>query len=228
MNHACRMPSRVRAEPQAGFRGFTLIEVLVALVILSVMAATAFKGMDSISRAREVAEGKLKRTLRLQSVMTQFDADMASVIDIPTLNRGAFEFDGARLRFTRQAPGGVQVVVWNFRNGRWERWASPATTQVGDLETHWKQSYALQGNEPGTLAALKGVVQWQVYCWANVMGQSSGWSNCQSTGTVVQPGSGLPSSGRATPPRGVRSVLTLGPGSGFEGISTRDVILAPH
>jgi general secretion pathway protein J len=242
---ACHPP----AAGLAAWRGFTLIEVLVSLVILSVMAATAFKGMDSISRAREVAEGKLKRTLRLQSVMTQFDADMASVIDIPTLSRGSFEFDGARLRFTRQAPSGVQVVVWNLRNGRWERWAGLATTLVGDLDAQWKQSYQLQGNEPGTLVALKGVSQWQVYCWANVVGQSSGWSNCQSTGTVVQSGgppSGGPSGGpngggspsqpppaalqlgRVQAPKGIRTVLTLGPGSGFEGVATRDVILAPH
>ncbi|MES2089748.1 MAG: prepilin-type N-terminal cleavage/methylation domain-containing protein, partial [Pseudomonadota bacterium] len=56
---------------QRGPQGFTLVEVLVALVILSVMAATAWKGMDGITRAREVAEGRLNQTLRLQSVMTQ-------------------------------------------------------------------------------------------------------------------------------------------------------------
>jgi general secretion pathway protein J len=207
-------------------RGFTLIEVLVSLVILSVMAATAFKGMDAISRAREVAEGKLKRTLRLQSVMTQFEADMAAVIDVPTIHKGPFEFDGARLRFTRQAPGGlqgVQVVVWNLRNGRWERWAGPATTQVGDINAQWKQSYQLQGNEPGTLVALKGVEQWQVYFWANVAGNTT-WANAQSTGAVVN---GV-QAGRSVAPKGIRSVLTLGPGSGFEGVATRDIILAPH
>lgn len=222
MKHA-HMPSAMRGPFT---RGFTLIEVLVALIILSVMAATAFKGMDSISRAREVAEGKLKRTLRLQSVMTQFEADMAAVVDVPTLNRGAFEFDGARLRFTRQAPGGlqgVQVVVWNLRNGRWERWAGPVTTEVGNIDTQWKQSYQLQGNEAGTLVALKGVDQWQVYYWANIAGNTT-WANAQSTGTVgnqVQ-------AGRVLAPKGIRCVLTLMPASGFEGVITRDVILAPH
>ena len=52
-------------------QGFTLIEVLVSLMILAVMSATAWKGLDGITKARDVADGKLKQTLRLQSVMTQ-------------------------------------------------------------------------------------------------------------------------------------------------------------
>jgi general secretion pathway protein J len=206
--------------------GFTLIEVLVSLVILSVMAATAFKGMDSISRAREVAEGKLKRTLRLQSVMTQWDADMASVIDIPTLNVGsaqgqrAFLFNGNYLRFARQVPGGVQVVAWSLRDGRWERWAGPPVTTVGDLDAQWTQADQLKGTEPGTLTMLKGALQWQLYFCTGVSGSACGWGNAQSAsgGAAAQP----------SLPIGVRSVLTLGRGSGFEGVAVRDTFLAAH
>jgi len=203
-------------------RGFTLIEVLVSLIILSVMAATAFKGMDAISRAREVAESKLKRTLRLQSVMTQFEADMAAVIDVPSFPQLPFDFDGARLRFTRRAPGGqqgVQVVVWHLRNGRWERWAGPVTTEVGVIDAEWKQSAQLQGNEAGTLVVLKGVDQWQVHYWANEAGAR--WANAQTTGATTRVGRGVA-------PKGIRCILTLVPASGFEGVITREVILAPH
>ena len=61
-------------------RGFTLIEVLVSLLILAVMSAAAWKGMDAITRARDIADGKLKQTLRLQSVMTQWEDDLAAVV----------------------------------------------------------------------------------------------------------------------------------------------------
>jgi len=202
-------------------RGFTLIEVLVALVILSVMAATAFKGMDAISRAREIAEGQLKRTLRLQSVMTQWDADMASVIDVPTLSRGsiqgqrAFLFNGSYLRFARQTPTGAQVVAWSLRDGRLERWAGTPVNSVGDLDAQWRMAEQLKGSEPGTLTALKGVSQWQVYFCIGAAGQGCVWANSQSTGNNMLP-------------MGVRSVLTLGPGSGFEGVATRDTFLAAH
>lgn len=206
--------------PRSGV-GFTLIEVLVALVILSVMAATAFKGMDSISRAREVAEGKLKRTLRLQSVMTQWDADMASVIDIPTVKTGAiqgqrsFLFNGSYLRLARQAPGGVQVVAWSLRDGRWERWAGPPVTTVGELEAQWTQADQLKGTEPGTLTMLKGALQWQMYFYIGVSGSRLEPTNPQSTGNNQLPVA-------------VRSVLTLGPASGFEGVALRDTFLAAH
>ncbi|MDE2401232.1 MAG: prepilin-type N-terminal cleavage/methylation domain-containing protein [Burkholderiales bacterium] len=203
-------------------RGFTLIEVLVSLLILAVMAATAFKGVDSITRAREVAEGNLQRILRLQSVMTQWDIDMASVADTLNLPGGAFEFDGARLRLTRTTTGGVQVVVWALRNGHWERWAGPATTQVGELEVQWRKSYQLRDSEPGTLVALKGAAQWQVYCYRKFAGQRGEWSNCQSSA------SSSAAATRQLVPQGIRSVLTLGPDSGFTGVITRDVALAPQ
>ena len=51
---SARPQSRPRG-PRAA-RGFTLIEVLVSLLILSVLAASAWKGLDAISTARQVAE----------------------------------------------------------------------------------------------------------------------------------------------------------------------------
>ena len=52
---------------------------LVSLLILSVLAASAWKGLDAISTARQVAENNLQQTLRLQAVMTQFETDLAQV-----------------------------------------------------------------------------------------------------------------------------------------------------
>lgn len=164
-------------------RGFTLIEVLVALLILSVLAATASKGIDAISTARQVADGSLKQTLRVQSVMTQLDADLSQVIDTQIVM--GMQFDGANLRLTRRTSAGVQVVVWTVRERRLLRWASPETSRVGDLQTHWRNSNQLQGREVGTLVALNGVDQWQVFCFRN-----GSLSNCQSTGNVVRTASG--------------------------------------
>ena len=142
-------------------RGFTLIEVLVSLLILAVMSAAAWKGMDAITRARDIADGKLKQTLRLQSVMTQWEDDLAAVVD--TMVVPAWQFDGANVRMTRRTGAGPQMVVWTLRNGQWLRWASPASTTVGELQQYWMRSFQLQGKERGTLVALNGLDQWQVY-----------------------------------------------------------------
>ncbi|MFZ5525068.1 MAG: prepilin-type N-terminal cleavage/methylation domain-containing protein [Pseudomonadota bacterium] len=212
---ACLAPSRrpCRATSQSGHRGFTLIEVMVALLILSVMALMAWQGVEGISKAREVADGNVQRTLRLQSVMTQWQADLGAVLDSQTVE--PLLFDGGTLRMTRRAPGGgMQVVVWALRSGRWVRWAGPAVTAVGELQEQWTRSMSFQGNEPGSLQALVGIDQWQLYC-----NRGGAWTNCQSSAGGIQ-------IRRPPIPRGVRCVLAMGAGSGFEGSIIRDVALA--
>ena len=100
------------------------------------------------------------------------------------------QFDGANLRLTRRTSAGVQVVVWTVRERRLLRWASPETSRVGDLQTYWRNSNQLQGREVGTLVALNGVDQWQVFCFRN-----GSLSNCQSTGNVVRTASGTGAAG---------------------------------
>lgn len=210
-------------------RGFTLVEVLVSMLILAVLASTAWKGIDALSTARQVADGNLKQTLRLQAVMTQMDADMGQILDTYTVPAGALQFDGANLRLTRRGPAGVQVVVWFLRRGQLMRWASPVTTKVGELEKYWISSFQLRGREPGTLVALKGVEQFQVYCFRN-----GSLSNCQSTGntaSMTRQTGGAPQlnqPGRQTLPEAIRCQIALGEGSGFAGRLSRDILLAPQ
>lgn len=203
------------------FRGFTLIEVMVALLILSVMAGMAWKGLDGIVRAREISDQSVRRTLRLQAVMTQWQADLNAVVDTQMID--PLRFDGAAMRLTRQTPGGMQVVVWALRSGRWVRWAGPPVTTVGQLQEQWTNSLQFQGWEPGSLAALKGIEQWQVYFFYRGGG---GWANAQSSaGASTNPLVSALGGGRPPMPTGVRSVLTLGPDSGYEGRVDRSVLL---
>jgi general secretion pathway protein J len=47
-------PRRPAAE-----RGFTLVEVLVALVVMAVLASMAWQGIDGIARSRTIADERL-------------------------------------------------------------------------------------------------------------------------------------------------------------------------
>jgi len=190
--------------------GFTLIEVLVAMTVMAVMAMMAWQGVDGIVRARDASQQRLEQTLRIESVIGQWDQDLASIQESAAVP--ALSCDGSTVRLTRRAEGGVQVVVWALRPGTdtftWWRWASPPATTVGELQDHWVRTQQFQGGETGQLRTLDGLTGWQVYFY-----RGNAWSNCQSTGQ------GLPA--------GVRIVLGFAPGSGQNGSLTRDALLEP-
>ena len=210
--------------------GFTLIEVLVAMVVMAIMSLMAWQGVDGISRTREANQVRLEQTLRLETVMAQWEQDLAALQEtsaVPTLR-----CDGQSVRLTRRAEGGMQVVLWSLRpdthGAVWQRWAGPPTTTTHGLQESWLRTQQFQGGEDGQLRALEGLDSWQVYFF-----RGNAWSNCQSTDdlTPVTPTSpATPASGvaaRVVLPSGVRVVLAFAPGSGLNGTLTRDVLIAP-
>jgi general secretion pathway protein J len=53
--------------------GFTLVEVLVALMIMALMAAMAWQGVDGVVRSRNDSQARLEQTLRLNTVVAQWE-----------------------------------------------------------------------------------------------------------------------------------------------------------
>lgn len=207
-------------------RGFTLVEVLVAMLIMAIMAVMAWQGVDGVVRARAASQERLERTLRLNTVIAQWEQDLISIHDAASIP-DVFAFDGATVRFARRTPTGVQMVAWTLRpdangiagNGSLERWVGPIVTTSAALTDSWLRSQQLQGGEVGQLRTLTGIAQWQIYCY-----RSNSWSNCQSTGNIQQ--GGTPGNQpRQDRPDGVRLVLSFAPGSGLSGDLTRDVLL---
>ncbi|CAM5792187.1 prepilin-type N-terminal cleavage/methylation domain-containing protein [Rhizobacter fulvus] len=216
--------------PAAGRRlqGFTLVEVLVAMVVMAIMAVMAWQGVDGIVRTRDASQARLEQTLRLNTVMAQWEQDLASMQESLTVPY-TVACDGASVRIVRRTPDGLQIVAWSFRpdengGGAWVRWAGPSVTTTGELQDSWLRSLQLQGTEVGSLKTLTGLLGWQVYFY-----QGNGWANCQSTGNVGTVGgttTGTPAP-RIKPPDGVRIVLSFAPGSGLSGDLTRDTLLTP-
>ena len=220
--------------------GFTLIEVLVALMVMALMAAMAWQGVDGIVRSRDSSQRRLETTLRMNAVIAQWEQDLGAVQE--TASVPALTFDGATLRLTRRATGGIQLVAWSLRNdgagGIWQRWASPAQTTRAELQDTWLRSQQFQGQEPGQLRALDGVSQWQVYFY-----RGNAWSNAQSSAgtTVPAAAAGPPAAASAASgatgnpstsagpalPSGVRLVIEFAEGSGNIGSLIRDTVVGP-
>lgn len=193
-------------------QGFTLIEVLIALFILAVMAAMAWRGVDMVVRSRDSAQAHTDAVLRVHAVFGQWETDVKQAVQTQVVP--AFDFDGATLRLTRSRPGGVEVVAWTVRGGSLVRWAAPVAMRADDLQEAWLASHQLQGNEAGTLQALSGVQRQQLYTFYT---SSNAWSNAQSSGdtSAAQPSVALL-------PDGLRLVLTLA-GGPFDGALQRTV-----
>ncbi|WP_019561328.1 MULTISPECIES: prepilin-type N-terminal cleavage/methylation domain-containing protein [Caldimonas] len=194
-------------------RGFTLIEVLVTVSILAIVAAMGWRGVDGIVRTKDIAEARLDQMLRLNTVLAQWEADLAALHDTRVVP--ALSFDGRAARLTRRSEQGVQMVVWSLRAQQWHRWSSAPVTRSAELQEAWMRSLQLLDGDVGDLAALPGVAQWQLYFWRN-----NAWTNPQSTGdqSANDPRS-------QALPQGVRLVLTLTPQSGLSGEVTRDIVL---
>jgi general secretion pathway protein J len=205
--------------------GFTLVEVLVAMVVMAIMAMMAWQGVDGIVRARDASQSRLEHTLRMNTVIAQWDLDLTSIQDTAVVPL-SLSCDGATVRLTRRTPGGLQVVAWSLRpdnNGAaLVRWAGPAVTTTGELQDSWLRSLQLLGDETGSLRTLTGLSGWQVYFF-----QGNGWANCQSTGDLATATTAASGVARQALPGGVRMVLSFAPGSGATGDLTRDTLLGP-
>lgn len=202
-------------------RGFTLVEVLVALLVMATMAAMAWRGIDALVRSREIAQARLAQTARLQTVLAQWEVDLRALQN----SHGPVEplaFDGGNLVLTRQAPLGLQVVVWSLREGSLWRWESPPQRTLQDLADQRERGLQQLAQRNPALRAFDGVAAWQFYCfWGNA------WSNCQSTGNTPggTPGSNPagPPARNPAPPSGLRIAMQFAEGSGLTGTLTREL-----
>jgi general secretion pathway protein J len=217
-------------------RGFTLVEVLVALAIMAVLAAMSWQGIDAMIRAKTINQESMERTLRLATVLGQWEQDLLQVHDQP--GTPPLLFDGASLRLVRRTPEGVQVVVWALRDGLLQRWVSPSVTDAAQLREHWLRSLQLLGNETQQLRVLDNLASMQVYFWRDGDGN---WSNAQSSGSTgnttadvaapPSPAASAPPStiraAKSTLPEGVRVIWTFAGASDAQKL-TRDIQMSPQ
>jgi general secretion pathway protein J len=178
-------PQRHRAE------GFTLVEVLVALFLMSLLAALSWQGLDSVLRSRDASRVAVDDAVRLATVLTQWEQDLLALHDSAAVP--ALDFDGQTLRLTRRTESGVALVAWAVRGGVWQRWMSPPYTRTNELQEVWLRNQQFLGNEAGQVELARGASDWQIYFY-----RGNAWTNAQSTGDLQGAGAALPNAGVAS------------------------------
>lgn len=209
-------------------RGFTLVEVLVALSIMAVMAGLTWRGIDGMARAQVATQRYTDDVLTLQAGLTQWRADLDAMMTWPNADgsnltgpagQRSLAWDGSVLRITRMltdTPGaGLRVVAWSRRpgDGQWLRWQSApvrshhAWITAWDAAARWAQTGAPPGPQPGgaQAVALLAALEWQLHYYRN-----NAWTNPLSSASAgVGDTQALPD--------GVRLMITLAPGQSLAG-----------
>ncbi|SAM33364.1 type II secretion system protein GspJ [Pseudomonas sp. 1 R 17] len=155
-------------------QGFTLIEVMVAIMLMAVVSVIAWRGLDSVTRADQHLQASSEQTEVLLRALNQLQRDIslrASVeLNTPEPSKNSAEkldgpaavtvrssdSKGFRLDIIRSAPvagDGLQRVRWWLKGDRLYRAAAPA-----------RDRYPLPAAKDGVVV-LSGVRDLQVRVW---------------------------------------------------------------
>ena len=204
-------------------RGFTLVELLLAIAVMSLLAILSWRGLDGMVRAQEITRQRADEMLVLQAALGQWGTDLDALM--PIANTTPLDWDGQVLRLTRRSSAepdeGALVVAWTLRGaqgaGQWMRWQSPPVR----TRAQWQEAWQLAGQwarTPGEAErrhemTLMPLSEWQIFYY-----RGGAWSNpLSSTG-----GTGTSASGTAMLPDGIRLQISLPPGQALAGRLTRD------
>jgi general secretion pathway protein J len=225
--------------PRRAHRGFTLVELMVALFALALLAILSWRGLDGMTRAQAQTAARSDEVLTLQVGLAQWAADLDALIELP--NTTALNWNGRVLRMTRRGSAsvadGVLVVAWTRRiengNGVWLRWQSPQLTTRGDLDQAWQQADIWSQN-PGDDLRRREVSIVPLQDWEIFFYRADAWTNPQSSDAATAQANATPFAAGGAPanaaagaaqssvPEGVRLVLQLPPGQSISGRIVRD------
>ena len=198
-------------------RGFTLIELMVAIAAMALLALMSWRGLDGMMRAQSVTQARGDAVLTLQTTLSQWATDLDATIALAQLQ--PIDWNGSVLRITRRsgdnARPAVVVVAWTLRTdaatgAQWRRWQSPEVTTRVDWQQAWERA-ATWAQDGGAVASGTELMLMPLESWQLLYFRNGAWTaavNAEGMANAL--------------PDGIRLVLNLPPGTGLTGVLTRD------
>ena len=129
-------------------RGFTLVELLVAIGILAFVAVMGWRGLDGIMRSRVILTAQMEQTRGMQLAFAQMQTDCEHLAGSGTGStllhqRQNLAGDNNGLTLVRTVFGEtqalqLQVVSYRIKDGVLTRRESSPTRDLAQLDTLWQ------------------------------------------------------------------------------------------
>lgn len=213
-------------------KGFTLVELLVALAAMALLSIMSWRGIDAMLRAQEVTRAQGDQHVIMQTVLAQWNTDLNALM--PLQGRQVLSWDGQVLRLTRKTSAaidnGALVVAWSRRNvdgqQQWVRWQSLPARTISEWNEAWSQA-AQWGRNPSSDQMRRETVLLPLDLWRVYYYRSNAWTNPLSSDQSSASGNNASSSNSGsstmpTVPDGIRIELTLPAGRALNGVMTLD------
>jgi len=195
--------------------GFTLIEVMIAIVILAVLSLIAWRGLDSMGRANTQLQLRTEETARLMRALQQIERDLVwrTTTELPSMAADAASQEkesaapelqrptrvadpvsllpvGMDVRRLNQTPFFIELVrAAPAAPGRWQRvqwWFQSGTLYRAAGEA--VDGYPIPAPQAADrVAVLEGIASFEVRAWE----PEQGWRQLPATGRARRAASGL-------------------------------------
>ncbi|MEP6609335.1 MAG: type II secretion system protein GspJ [Burkholderiaceae bacterium] len=182
-------------------RGFTLLELLVAITVLSIVSMIAWRGLDSLVATRERLEPEADEVRSLLTAFGQMERDLTQVtnpvfLGLATSPLNVRVVDGGQLielaRVASPVPDRateVQTVFYRVVDGSLVRQATPALPAFDRARTESFETARLLGKvQSMTVRVWQASAGWVSPFDADVSQSASGASGAAVAATEAAPG----------------------------------------